>query len=267
MVPFQTATNNQAAFLLLIGWIVLMHFLQGRTADSVLTGVFFALAVLLCVLLHEYGHALAARRFGTGTRDITLLPIGGVARLERMPEGAQTGAAGGAGRTGGQLRHIRGALPGAAGCRRASAARRTERDGVPFLERLMVANILLALFNMLPAFPMDGGRVLRALLATRPPHARATRIAAFLGQGMALLFGLAGLFGNPNLLFIGGYYEKTKLRLNKNDGWHIPAASILKPVPIGSGGTDHEAGSESRAVAPDGGGSTPTRPPALLRSV
>jgi Zn-dependent protease/predicted transcriptional regulator len=189
-------------FLLLIGWIVLTHFLQGKTTDSALTGVFFTLAIFLCVLLHEYGHALAARRFGIGTRDITLLPIGGVARLERMPEEPRqelwVALAGPA---------VNFAIFGviflvllAAGALQPLAG--LSMTGGPFLERLMLVNIFLALFNMLPAFPMDGGRVLRALLATRLPYARATRIAAFLGQGMALLFGLAGLFGNPFLLFI-----------------------------------------------------------------
>jgi Zn-dependent protease len=170
--------------------------------DSVLTGVVFTLAIFLCVLMHEYGHALAARRFGIGTRDITLLPIGGLARLERMPEEPRqelwVALAGPA---------VNFAISGAlflvllaAGALQ-PLARLSVTVG-PFLERLMVVNIFLALFNMLPAFPMDGGRVMRALLAKRLPYARATRIAALLGQGMALLFGLAGLFGNPFLLFI-----------------------------------------------------------------
>ncbi|MFZ1612643.1 MAG: CBS domain-containing protein, partial [Holophaga sp.] len=72
----------------------------------------------------------------------------------------------------------------------------------PFLERLLLANLFLAAFNLIPAFPMDGGRVLRAVLAMRLEYTRATNIAAAIGQGLALLFGLAGLFGNPMLLFI-----------------------------------------------------------------
>jgi CBS domain-containing protein len=74
--------------------------------------------------------------------------------------------------------------------------------GGSFVERLMVVNLFLVGFNLIPAFPMDGGRVLRALLALRLEYARATQIAATVGQGIALLLGFAGLFGNPMLLFI-----------------------------------------------------------------
>jgi len=218
-----------ATFLLLIGWIVLTHFLQGQTTDSVLTGVLFTLAIFLCVLLHEYGHALAARRFGIGTRDITLLPIGGVARLERMPEEPRqelwVALAGPA---------VNFAISGAlflvllaAGALQPLAG--LSVTGGPFLERLMVVNIFLALFNMLPAFPMDGGRVLRALLATRLPYARATRIAAFLGQGMALLFGLAGLFGNPFLLFIAFFVWIGAAQ----ESAAVEAKSALGGIPVG----------------------------------
>jgi Zn-dependent protease/predicted transcriptional regulator len=218
-----------ATFFLLIGWIVLTHFLQGKTTDSVLTGVFFTLAIFLCVLLHEYGHALAARRFGIGTRDIILLPIGGVARLERMPEEPRqelwVALAGPA---------VNFAISGviflvmlAAGALQPLAG--LSMTGGPFLERLMVVNIFLALFNMLPAFPMDGGRVLRALLATRLPYARATRIAAFLGQGMALLFGLAGLFGNPFLLFIAFFVWIGAAQ----ESAAVEAKSALGGIPVG----------------------------------
>jgi predicted transcriptional regulator len=102
--------------------------------------------------------------------------------------------------------------------------------GGPFLERLMVANIFLALFNLLPAFPMDGGRVLRALLATRLPYVRATKIAGLLGQGMALLFGLAGLFGNPFLLFIALFVWIGAAQ----ESAAVEAKSALDNVPVGS---------------------------------
>ncbi len=219
-----------ATFLLLIGWIVLTHFMQGQTLQSAVAGVVFTMAIFLSVLLHEYGHALAARRFGIGTRDITLLPIGGVARLERMPEEprqelwvALAGPAVNVAISGALfvLLFAVGALQPLVGL---------SVTGGPFLERLMVANIFLALFNLLPAFPMDGGRVLRALLATRLPYVRATKIAGFLGQGMALLFGLAGLFGNPFLLFIAlfvwiGAAQETAA---------VEAKSALGNVPVGS---------------------------------
>jgi Zn-dependent protease/predicted transcriptional regulator len=222
--------NVHATFVLLIGWIALTHFMQGRTLLSAATGVLFTMAIFLSVLLHEYGHALAARRFGIGTRDITLLPIGGVARLERMPEEPKqelwVALAGPA---------VNVAISGAlfvlllaAGALRPLAG--LSVTGGPFLERLMVANIFLALFNLLPAFPMDGGRVLRALLATRLPYVKATKIAGVLGQGMALLFGLAGLFGNPFLLFIALFVWIGAAQ----ESAAVEAKSSLGNVPVGS---------------------------------
>jgi Zn-dependent protease/predicted transcriptional regulator len=191
-----------ATFLLLIGFVVLTHWLPDQDFGKTLEGVIFTLALFGCVLLHEFGHALAARRYGVRTRDITLLPIGGVARLERMPEEP--------------VQELWVALAGPAvnviialallpvvilvsGMEPLSSL---SLSAGPLLERLLMANVFLALFNLLPAFPMDGGRVLRALLALRLSYAKATKIAGSIGQGMALLFGFAGLFGNPFLLFI-----------------------------------------------------------------
>ena len=165
-------------------------------------GVFFILAVFLCVVLHEFGHALAARRYGIKTRDIILLPIGGVARLERMPTNP--------------LHELWVALAGpAVNIAIASVLfiwlkltatlepLQTLTLGTgTFLERIMVVNIFMVVFNMIPAFPMDGGRVLRAVLATRQEYGRATQIAASIGQGIAIIFGIFGLFYNPFLLLI-----------------------------------------------------------------
>ena len=191
-----------ATFVLLIGWIALSHWLKGQNLSATLAGVAFVLALFVCVILHEYGHALMARRFGIRTRDITLLPIGGLARLERMPEKP--------------VQELWVALAGPAvnvviavvlfswlwlsnGLQPLNSL---SVAGGSFVERLLVANVFLVLFNMLPAFPMDGGRVLRALLANRMEYTKATQTAAGLGQGMAFLFGIIGLFSNPFLVFV-----------------------------------------------------------------
>lgn len=191
-----------ATFLLLIGWVGYSHWLENQLWSEVFSGILFIIALFACVVLHEYGHALTARKYGIKTRDITLYPIGGVARLERMPEKP--------------IEELWVALMGPAVNVVIAAALFTflylTNSLVPlsdltvasgsFPERLMMINISLVLFNLIPAFPMDGGRVLRAFLAMRMDYVRATQIAATIGQGMALLFGLIGLFGNASLLFI-----------------------------------------------------------------
>ena len=191
-----------ATFLLLLAWVAFVHWQDGQNLGAVVSGLGFVLALFACVVAHEYGHALTARRYGIKTREITLLPIGGVARLERMPDQprqelwvALAGPAVNvviAGALFAWLLISGGLVPiGQLAVERGS-----------FLERLMMVNLFLAAFNMLPAFPMDGGRVLRAVLASRMEYTRATHMAANVGQGMAFLFGFAGLFGNPMLLFI-----------------------------------------------------------------
>jgi Zn-dependent protease/CBS domain-containing protein len=189
-------------FLLMISWVALVHWRQGQSIAAAVAGVIFILAVFLCVVLHEFGHALTARRYAIKTRDIILLPIGGVARLERLPTNP--------------LQELWVALAGPAvnvviafglfvwlklTASLEPLQTLTMTTG-PFMERIMAVNLFLVAFNMIPAFPMDGGRVLRAVLATRKDYARATQIAASIGQGIAVFFGLVGLFYNPLLLFI-----------------------------------------------------------------
>jgi Zn-dependent protease/CBS domain-containing protein len=182
-------------FVLLIGWLALVYYNAGGAAVAA-GGIIFILLLFLCVVLHEFGHALAAKYFGINTPDITLLPIGGVARLARMPEEPQ--------------QELIIAIAGPA-VNVIIAAGAWTAGGVfaypPTLEgglssALVSINVLLLLFNLLPAFPMDGGRVLRALLAARLSYARATQIAATIGQGFAFAFGFIGLMWNPFLIFI-----------------------------------------------------------------
>ena len=168
------------------------HYQQGG-APAAVEGIVFILALFACVVAHEFGHALAARRYGIRTPDITLLPIGGLARLERMPEKP------------GQ--EIVVALAGPAvnvvialvlilvmNARfDMQALQRLDNPALGFMVRLASVNIFLVLFNLIPAFPMDGGRVLRALLALWYSRTQATNIAARIGQALAFVFGFFGL--------------------------------------------------------------------------
>jgi len=217
-----------ATFVLLLAWVALSHLAGG--AGAIYRGLALVVAVFTIVVMHELGHALVARRFGVRTRDITLLPIGGVARLERMPEKPieelLVAAAGPA---------VNVALALLLWAVLAFAGMSTSPAGIgvvggSFLTKLMWVNVSLAVFNLLPAFPMDGGRVARAALALGMDYVRATEIAARLGQGMALLFGVLGLFWNPMLLLIalfvwmGARQESTGVALKR----------ALSGVPIGS---------------------------------
>ena len=189
-------------FVLLLGFIGIAHWVAGQSLAAALSGVLFFSCLFACVLLHEYGHALMARRFGIGTQDITLLPIGGVARLERMPDKpVQELWVALAGPT------VNVVIVGLLGIWLTVTGTWQPLDSLgitegSLVERILVANVFLVLFNMLPAFPMDGGRVVRALLAMRLEYSRATQIAANLGKGMAVVFILFGLIGNPILLLI-----------------------------------------------------------------
>jgi Zn-dependent proteases len=196
------AVSIHATFLLLVVWFAMAYWFEVGNLARVASGVALFLLLFGCVLLHELGHALTAQRFGCITREITLLPIGGIARLERMPDdpiqslwitlaGPAVNIAIAAALF--VALHLTGTWQPVTGI---SLTRG------PFFERLMLVNISLVIFNMLPAFPMDGGRALRALLATRMDDRRATRIAARLGQGMAVLFAIVGWLANPLLILI-----------------------------------------------------------------
>jgi Zn-dependent protease/CBS domain-containing protein len=195
-----TVIRIHVTFLLLLAWIAIAHYSIGGW-DAALQGVVFIVLLFLCVLLHEFGHVFAARRYGVQTPDITLLPIGGVARLERIPEEpwqefvvALAGPAVNVVIALVLYLILGGFLP--------EDAHRVEDPRVDLVARLASVNLFLALFNLIPAFPMDGGRILRALLAWRLGYGRATQIAASIGQGFAFVLGFLGLFGNPILVFI-----------------------------------------------------------------
>ncbi|MCK6616779.1 MAG: site-2 protease family protein [Cyclobacteriaceae bacterium] len=191
-------------FLILIGWIVFINLKQGMSPVDILWSVLFILTLFACVTAHELGHALAAKRYHIKTRNITLLPIGGLAQLESMPEKPKE--------------ELVVALAGPAvnviiallllpivklNPNLIDELDLSKLNHQNFLISLMVVNIWLAVFNMIPAFPMDGGRVFRALLSFKFERHVATRVAASVGQLLAVGFVFIGFFYNPFLIFIG----------------------------------------------------------------
>jgi Zn-dependent protease/CBS domain-containing protein len=197
-----TEIRIHLTFFLLLLWFGTIHFRQGGM-NAALYGVAFILAVFACVVLHELGHAAAARRYGIATPKITLLPIGGLAELERMPEKPRE--------------EIVVALAGPAVnvviaavllifmqfSFDPSSMAEIEDPARGFLPRLAAVNVILVLFNLIPAFPMDGGRVLRAVLSMYFPRLQATEISARIGQATAFGFGFLGLLtGNVLLIFV-----------------------------------------------------------------
>ncbi|WP_194974377.1 site-2 protease family protein [Aquiflexum lacus] len=191
-------------FSLLLLWIIISNMRQGMPAIDIFWIIIFVLALFFCVVLHEFGHALAAQKYGIQTKDIVLYPIGGVARLEKLPEDPKQEL----------WVAIAGPLVNIGLFLILSAILSFTGFDLENLEEIKInpntivlylasANLILALFNLLPAFPMDGGRVLRAFLAIKLPRAKATQIAGGIGQFMAIFFIFFGLFNNPILVLIG----------------------------------------------------------------
>ena len=189
-------------FWLIFLWVGAIYWMRNGDIISVAEGILLVLAVFGCVLLHEFGHALTAQKYGINTRDITLLPIGGLAKLEKIPEKP--------------IQEFWITLAGPAvnvviafllfivlyvsgNLEPLTDINMTEGS---FIEKLMLVNVVLVVFNVLPAFPMDGGRILRAVLAMRMNYTKATQVAVGIGQAMAFLFGFIGLFTNPFLVII-----------------------------------------------------------------
>lgn len=215
-------------FLLLVAWIMVSHLLQGHGVQAGIAGVAFIGMLFACVLLHELGHALVGKHYGIRTRDITLYPIGGVARLERIPERP--------------AEELLVALAGPAvnvAIAAVAAVVVVATDsaflpshsgwmGAGLASTLFIVNISLAVFNLIPAFPMDGGRVLRAVLAMRMDYVRATQIAATAGQVIAVGFGILGVFYNWFLLFIALFVYIGA----QQESHSVQTRSILAGVPV-----------------------------------
>lgn len=223
-------------FLLLLAWIGVVYYREGG-APAAVSGIVFILLIFLCVILHEFGHAMAAKAFGIQTPDITLLPIGGVARLQRMPDqpwqelivaiaGPMVNVV------------IAGVLFLVMGLQM-NAESTTEALVDPagsMLTKVAVVNVFLVVFNMIPAFPMDGGRVLRSLLAMVMPFAKATMIAARVGQALAFVFGFYGLLApHPLLIFIalfvylGASQENSMAQMKDvTSGVHVSDAMVTE---------------------------------------
>jgi stage IV sporulation protein FB len=196
-----TVVRIHLTFLLFLAWIFAAGYAAGG-ASAAWDSTIFLVLLFLCVLLHEFGHIFVARRFGVATPYVTLLPIGGVAQLERIPEEPWQEF----------LIAIAGPLVNVviafglilfAGAHlNAGSTAAVESMTVPMADRLAAVNLFLAVFNLIPAFPMDGGRILRAALAARLGYVRATEIAAWIGQAVAFALGFLGLMYNPILIFI-----------------------------------------------------------------
>ena len=258
-------------FTLLLIWVVFLDIQRGGNLSSAILNIVFIILLFFCVVLHELGHALTARRYKIATRKITLLPIGGVASLEKMPEKP------------GQELLV--ALAGPAvnvliallllmvvplrvylGMDAESLEQLISTPSVEtLLFYLLIANIMLVAFNMIPAFPMDGGRVFRALLAFAMDRTKATEIAASLGQVLAVIFFVLGLFYNPFLvlialfIFIGAYGESKMVKQTSLVEGHVVAEATLTNITVLHPDTELSevvdiiiAGSEKDFVVMDG---------------
>ena len=236
-----TEVRIHITFLLFVAWIGFSYYQLGGAAAAI-PGVLFILALFGCVLLHEFGHVLAARAFGIPTPDITLLPIGGVARLQRMPDKPWqeliVAIAGPLVNVG--IAVVLTLILGHSAA--IENLEQVEHPSVGMLTKLTSVNVMLVLFNLIPAFPMDGGRVLRALLAMVLPYARATQIAAWIGQALAFVFGFmslvssvfgfTGLFSNPLLIFIAlfiflGAQQEAAMAQLKDLSLNLPVSEAM----------------------------------------
>lgn len=220
-----TVVRIHLTFLLFLAWIFAANYAAEGPA-SAWNSLAFMLLLFLCVLLHEFGHIFTARAFGVTTPYVTLLPIGGVAQLERIPEDPSQEF----------LIAIAGPLVNVAiagllilaGAHVTAHAAAVEDMQLSMLDRLAAVNLFLALFNLIPAFPMDGGRVLRAALASKFGYVRATEIAAHIGQFVAFVLGFVGLLYNPVLIFIAIFVYLAA----SSEAHMVALRSVSRGVPV-----------------------------------
>ncbi len=234
-------------FSLVVLWVAYQGWMNGWAAEEILRAALPLAALFICVVLHEFGHALTARRYGVETRDIILSPIGGVARMTRLPDKPlQEWAVAAAGPIVNLVLAalFLGPVLGNPQTRQKLLNLFDYNSNYLFVNlslwqylalSMLLLNLLLALFNLLPAFPMDGGRMLRALLSVRLGRKKATRVATYLGQALAVLFVLYGLWSQQNLLmvfigifvFVMGSAEYNMVRI---DHWleHRRVADLMR---------------------------------------
>lgn len=217
--PFGIKIAIHWTFLLLILWVVAVNINQGADTGQALLSVAFVLVLFICVVLHELGHSLAARRYGIETKSITLLPIGGMANIEGMPEKPKQEivvTASGLAVNVAIALILLGIISTVQGYSFDMDFEKITSKN--FLILLMYTNLFIVAFNLIPAFPMDGGRILRAALSLRFNRVKATKYSMVAGQVFGVIFAITGLFVNPFLfvigifVFLGAGYEYTQVR-------------------------------------------------------
>lgn len=236
-----TVVRIHLTFLLFLAWIFAASYSRGGSV-SAFDSLLFMVLLFTCVLLHEFGHIFTARYFGVATPYVTLLPIGGVAQLERIPEEP------------GQefLIAIAGPLVNVAiailliafggAVLSQNAAEAIDNGQISMVDRLAAVNLFIAIFNLIPAFPMDGGRILRAALASRLGYVRATGIAAAIGQFVAFALGFIGLLYNPLLIFIAIFVYLAA----SSEAHMVALRSVSRGVPV-----SHAMMTQFATLAPD----------------
>ena len=237
-----TVVRVHLTFLLFLAWIFAASYASSGAAAAWGTLAFVVL-LFLCVLLHEFGHIFTARAFGVNTPYVTLLPIGGVAQLERIPEEPwEEFLIAIAGPMVNVVITILLVFVGGAALQ-GYAATAIDNTQISLIDRLAAVNLFLALFNLIPAFPMDGGRVLRAALASRFGYVRATEISASIGQFVAFALGFIGLMYNPILIFIAIFVYLAA----SSEAHMVALRAVSRGVPVG-----HAMMTHFETLSPDG---------------